>query len=516
MFFKKQTLLQGAFVLMLAGLINRILGFGLRLVLVRILGDQGIGLFQMVFPIFVTFAIVTTFGLPVALSKFVSERMAKDNFIESLRLLKISLGFTIFTGIFFSFLFYFSAPFLANNMLQNSQTELILQAIAPALFFVSVASVFRGFFQGLRMMTPTAISQIIEQITRIIVTLIVIKKLLDYSLQYQATGAAIGVSAGEAIGLITLVTIFLKVKLDNQQNLNTNSRLKGKRELCKELIKFGFPITIGKIVASLMYSVEAILIPTRLQAAGYSVTEATSLYGQLSGMVQQIIYLPTIVTIAITSSLIPAVSESLSNANYHELRNRYQEALRLTFYTGLPAIIIFYLLPTKICDLLFGYPQAGNILKLISLGAIFLYLLQILSGVLQGLGKPNLVVINSIIGLVFEMIIIFNLVSRPNFGLKGAVIGIIVRFLIVTILNFLAIGREIGFRLDFKQLILKPIIAAISLPIIIPTTYQYFWNLWQSDSASLILSILVGLLTYLLLLIITKAITAKDLNRILN
>lgn len=501
---------------MLAGLINRILGFGLRLILVRIIGDQGIGLFQMVFPLFVTFAIISTFGLPVAISKFVSERMAQESRQESLRLLKISLGFTLVSGTLLSIIFYFSAPFLAKQILNNAQTELILQAIAPALFFVSLASIFRGFFQGLRIMTPTAVSQIVEQVTRIIVTLIVIKNLLDYSLYYQATGAALGVSAGEALGLLTLVIIFLNIKSNIRSKSNPSTNIKSTFNLFTELVKFGFPITVGRIVASLMYSTEAILIPARLQAAGYSMSQATSLYGQLSGMVQQIVHLPTIITAAVTSSLIPAISESLSMNNHFELRNRYQESLRIAIYAGLPAVTTFYLFPKEICEVLFGYPQAGEILKLISLGAIFLYLLQVLSGVLQGLGKPNTVVINSIIGLVFEILLIYFLTSNPDFGLKGAIIGIVVRYFIIAILNFIAIGKQIGFSLNFKQLILKPVLATGCFVIILSEVYQYLWVLWQSTLVDLIIAVVIGLIVYLLVLIITKGITTEDLNRIFN
>lgn len=504
---------------MIAGLINRILGFGLRMILVPIIGAEGIGLFQMVFPIFITFAIIATFGLPIAISKFVSERITKKSFRESLRLLKISLVFALLTGSIFSFIFYLNAHFIATRLLNNPQTELILKGIAPALFFITVSSIFRGFFQGLRMMTPTAISQIVEQVTRIIVTLVIVKSLLDYSLHYQATGVALGISAGEALGLLCLILIFLKVRLDMHQNITSETESeseKSNKTLFKNLIKFGFPITVGKIVASLMYSMEAILIPARLQAAGHSISKATELYGQLSGMVQQIVYLPTIITIAITSSLIPAISESLSINNYFELKNRYQEALRLTIYAGLPAAITFHLFPKKICDLLFGYPQAGEILKLISLGVIFLYLLQILSGVLQGLGKPNIVVINSIIGLIIEIFLIYYLVKEPNIGLNGAVLGIVARFIVVAILNFIAIGKSIGFGLDIKQLFLKPIFASGFMLIVLPATYQYSWNLWHNNLISLFLAITTGLIGYLLILIVIGGITTKDLNRIFN
>ncbi|MBM7624127.1 stage V sporulation protein B [Sporohalobacter salinus] len=501
---------------MISGFINRTLGFGLRLILVRVIGDQGIGLFQMVFPIFITFSILATFGFSVAISKFVSERISKNNYCEILKILKIAVIFAVITGSFFTVILYFNAPFVANNILNNAKTELLLKAIAPALFFVTIASMFRGFFQGLRMMAPTATSQIIEQITRIIVTLIVIKTLLDYQLKYQVTGAALGISAGEGLGLLTLLFIFFKVKTDIIQQIQPTANTETSWSLFKELIKFGFPITIGKVVASLIYSLEAILIPARLQAAGYSVSQATSLYGQLSGMVLQIVHLPTIITVAVTSSLIPAVSEAISANNHQRFQDHYQQALRLTIYTGLPAAVIFFLLPEKICSILFGYPQAGSILQLFALGAIFLYLLQILKGILQGLGSPNTVVINSIVGLVFEVVLIYFLVSQPNIGLNGAIIAITIRFIVITILHFISIYRKVNLTLDLKQLILKPLLAASFLAISLTPIYQYFWRLNQNNLLSTILAISIGMIGYLLILIITRGITSKDINRILN
>ncbi|MCK8825018.1 stage V sporulation protein B [Fuchsiella alkaliacetigena] len=501
---------------MVAGLINRVLGFGLRMVLTRIIGDKGIGLFQMIFPIFLTFSILATFGLPVAVSKFVSEKIAQKNQQESVKILKLAISFTVFSGTLFSIIFYLAAPFIANNILNNPQTEIILKAIAPALFFITNASILRGFFQGLRMMTPTAISQVIEQITRIIVTLIILKLLAAYSLRYQAAGLALGITAGEGLGLLTLVLLFFKLRQKPKKRTTISPPKSNRALLFKKLIKFGFPITVSKLVASTTYSLEAILIPTRLQAAGYSVAVATSLYGQLSGMALQVIHLPMVITIAVNSNLIPAISEAVSNQNRSQLLNRYHQALRLVIYTGLPAAIIFYSLPEEICDILFGYPEAGEILKLISVGVLFLYLLQIMNGMLQGLGKPKLVVINSIIGLICEVLIIYILVSQPQFGLKGAGIAIIVRYLVITLLNFMAIGKEIGFALDLKQLVFKPLLGGSLLFLVIPFLETLLLDLGITDLTNLILSITGGMLAYTLVLIITGGITSRDLNQLIN
>ncbi|WP_408956624.1 oligosaccharide flippase family protein [Natroniella sp. ANB-PHB2] len=510
---KQHSLIKGAFILMLAGFFNRVLGFVLRMILVRVIGDEGLGLFQMVFPVFITCSIITTMGLPVAISKFTSQEMANKNHQIVLKNFKLAISLVIASSLVVVFIFANSANFIANNLLNDPRTYPILLAVAPALFFVSISSILRGFFQGLRIMTPTALSQMIEQVTRMIVTLFVLYKLIEAPLKLQATGVAMGVTIGEAVGFLTLLIIFFFYLPEIKKNCSESST-KRSFILIKKLLKFGVPITLGRLVASLMYSVEAIAIPGKLQQIGYSISEATSLYGQLSGMVLQLIYLPTIITIALMSNLIPAISESAAHNNQQAIRKKSLEAIRLTFYLGMLAVVILFLVPHEITDLIFNYPQAGDYLKLLALPAICMYLSQIFAGIIQGLGQPNLVVKNSIVGLAIELAIIQSVTFFPQLGFNLIILAIGIRYIIISFLHYRSINNQVKLQIPVVHLVLKPILASSLVIAILPQVYKMIHYMSNSDLISLAVSITLSSSFYFAFLVLTNGITKEDLERL--
>jgi len=511
---KQQSLIKGAFILMIAGLLNRVLGFILRIILVRIIGDEGLGLFQMVFPIFVTCSIITTLGLPVAISKFVSKEVAQNRYRNALKIFKISLLIVVGSTILVVSLFAKNTDFIAANLLNDTRTNHILLAITPALLFVSISSILRGFFQGLRIMTPTAISQIIEQIARMTITLLLLAKLIDTSLKSKTLAPAIGTSAGEFVGLLTLGAIFMYY-LPQLRKYRDNKKAESTITIVKNLMKFGIPITIGRIVASLMYTVEAITIPGKLQQVGYSISEATSLYGQLSGMVLQLIYLPTIITIALSSNLVPAISESLAQNNEQAIRKRAHEAIRLTFYFGLLAVSILFIVPNEICNLFFNHPQSGDVLRIIAIPAIFLYLAQISGGILQGLGKPNLVVKNSVLGLLAEIGMIYSVIYFPStLAFKIITLAIGIRYLIVAVLNFKSISKFVKLKLPINHLFIKPILASTIVFLTLRQIYQMMDYISSSPVLSLSTSIIISTLFYFAFLVWTNGISSDDFKKI--
>ncbi|MGM0368860.1 MAG: putative polysaccharide biosynthesis protein [Bacillota bacterium] len=513
---KSQSLIKGTIILMIAGVINKIFGFGLRMYLVRVIGDEGLGLFQMVFPIFVTSSIIITLGLPIAVTKFVSRNTAKGQYNKALQVFELSIITVCLSGLAVTFLFVKQANLIADLLLQDQRTYYLLLAIAPALFFTGLASIIRGFFQGLRIMTPTAISRIIEQIARLLATILILLKLATASLEFKVTGVAIGVSIGETVGFITLVLIFFyylpQLKEQDSQVVEEN-----KLSLLTRLIKFGIPITCSRLIASLMYTLEAITIPGQLQQAGFSTSNATSFYGQLSGMVQQLILLPTIMTIALKSNLIPAVSEALADNNKASIRNKAQQAIRLTFYSGFLAVIILFLVPRQICELLFDYPQAGNILRVLATTAVFLYLAQIFSSILQGLGQPNKVVRNSVIALVVELLIIQSVVYLPqSIALLTICLAIGARFLVTAGLHFFTINHKVKLRLPLEHLFFKPLLAGLAVCVILPLLNNFLLKVYESNLISLGISLTVSSILYLAILIMTKGITKKDWQQIIN
>lgn len=518
---KKQSFLQGALILMLAGFINRIIGFALRIIIVRIIGDEGLGLFQMIYPLFISLLLLSTAGFPVAISKLIPERIAKNDYRGSYNLFKVALIFVFTMSVIIIFLLYFSADFIANSIYGDQRTYIIILAIIPALFISSLASCFRGFFQGMHTMLPTALSQITEQLSRLLATLMIINAVGYLGLKYQAAGIALGISIGEFCGLLLLISLFFfHLYSEHKDNLNhlkkrISENLKHNYfHDFKKIFKLAAPITMGRLVNSLMMSGEAVLIPRQLQAGGVGMKEATSLFGQLSGMVEQLLFLPTVITIALTTSLIPNVSEAYARKNLQKIKNNYHDVIRISCYLGLPITVIFIRMGTDICNLLFGYPEAGGLLAIMAFSATFIYYQQVSHGLLNGLGKPQLALINLIIGSGLKLVGIFYLTNHV-LGIKGAAISIGLGIALSALLNFVAIGHNIGYKLDINSCFIKPILASFVLYLLEPFLKQMFQFhfIYINSKIRTILILILLIIIYLIVMFIIRAITAEDLKR---
>ncbi|MFP4661090.1 MAG: oligosaccharide flippase family protein, partial [Halanaerobiales bacterium] len=517
---RKQSFLQGALILMLAGLVNRMLGFVLRIIIVRTIGDEGLGLFQMIYPLFMTLLLISTAGFPVAISKLIPERMAHNDLRGSYNLLKISLVFTFLMSSIIIMIVYFSADLITTRIYSDSRTYIILLSILPALLISSLAACFRGFFQGMHTMMPTALSQITEQASRLLATLMIINAVAYMGLKYQAAGIAIGISIGELCGLLLLIILFLYTLLNSHENkkklgqkISQNVRHNYSRDF-KVIAGLAIPITMGRIINSLMMSGEAILIPRQLELSGLSISDATALYGQLSGMVEQVLFLPTVITIALTISLVPNISDAQARNNMKKIKSNYQDVIRISCYLGFPITVIFYRMGSDICNLLFGYPEAGQLLAAMAFASTFIYYLQVSHGMLNGLGKPHLSVINLSIGSLVKLIGIFYLTRQP-IGIYGAAVSIGLGITLSALLNFISIGHNIGYDINIIKSFIKPFTASsalfISIPFLQNMINSTFFNIGNRLETILILLILVC--SYLLLMIFMKAITREDLNR---
>lgn len=517
---KQQTFLKGAVILTIAGFLNRILGFFLRVVMVHYLGDEGVGLYSMIYPVYITLILLSTVGFPVAIAKLVSEKNAQKDVRAVMRILKTSIIFLLGTSLTMTIILVCSARWIAINLLSDIRTYRLLLAIAPSLVFVTMASVFRSYFQGLKTMTPTAVSQTIEQLIRIVASVFFITFLTQRGIQYGATGAALGITMGEFSGIATLLVIFVihriirngndLLSIDIQQAPQTTYSFP---QAFKDLFKLGLPITIGRLVISLMYTIDAILIPSQLQRGGLTIAEATSQFGQLTGIALQIIFLPTIISTALTTSLVPSIADALARNQLQKIRDKYHEVLRITFYIGFPASLFFIFRGSQICILLFDFPEAGILLTLLGLGAISTYFIHVAGGVLNGLGKPHLAVKNLIIGASFKLGFLLTLVSHPLFGIKGAALSLAIGWIVSSIADFISIGRIIGFGMNFYHLLIKPLAGCVLIYLLLPLMDSLAIFLGLTPKLVTLFTLIISAIVYLIWMIIIKGISKEDLKK---
>ena len=501
----KRTFVYGAAILLAANLFNRILGFIYQYLIMSYIGGEAYGLFNMVFPVYMTALVLTTAGIPLAVAKLVSEEISLGHRTQAKAIFRLALGILTISGTVVAFLLYLLTPVLVNRIFPDPRVLNIFRICVPAIFVVSVSSAFRGYFQGLQNMIPTAVSQIFEQITRVTIGFTGALSFSARGVEWSAAGLALGMLSGEIIGLMVIIFQYQKSK----KNLPTSGEsIPPLQHTLHRLWRLSSPVTLGRLMSSGLSALDAMLIPTRLQVAGYSAREATTLFGQLGGSAFTLLTFPSVFTFALATSLVPAISEAAARKQYQTVRSRSSEAIRLTIILGLPCLIILFNFADPLTSF-FKSPNVGPILRVLALGGIFAYLQQTTTGILQGLGKVHLPVLISIVGAGVRVPLLFILTGIPQWGLRGSAWAYMLGWVTMASLNMLSIIRYSGMALDLQHFVLQPLTAGFGMAI----TFRFLSPLDWGYSASL-QKLTAGLIVYAVILVLNGAITRSDLRRI--
>lgn len=513
---ENKSFLKGAAILGIAGVIVKILGAIYRVPLSNIIQSEGMGYYQTAYPFYSLLLTISTAGFPIAIAKLVSEKRSVEDYKGAFKIFKVSFVGLFFTGLITSLYLFFRAESIVID-LGNKNAYYALIALIPALFFVPIMSAFRGFFQGCQTMTPTAISQVVEQFFRVVAGLGLTYYLLDSGIPKAAGGASLGGSVGAIAGTIVMLIVYwrkrssIKIEIAQTKIGDTDSVSK----IIKDLLVIAVPITIGSSIGPIMDYIDLKLVLTRLQTIGYSEAMANDLYGNLKGMAQTLINLPQVFSVAIAMSLVPAISDAFMRQDQKEIDNIVSSGLRITLLIGLPAALGLLVLSKPIIGLLYyknpieTINNTGNILGILSIGVIFLTLVQSLSGILQGIGKPMLPAINLFIGAIVKVFLTYFLTVVPSINIYGAAISTVVAYAIAAILDLINVILYSKVKLSFKDIFMKPFISAFGMAIVARLSYNILEGIIGSKLSTLA-GIILGALTYLILLIVTGSITEED------
>jgi stage V sporulation protein B len=503
----KRTFVYGATILLGANLLNRILGFAYQYFIMIHIGSEAYGLFNMVFPIYMLALVFTTAGIPLAIAKMVSEEVSVGRTFHAKAILRLSLWLLSISGALVSIILYFITPYFAHRIFPDPRVVNIFLICTPAIFIVSVSSVFRGYFQGLQNMVPTAISQICEQFVRIIVGYTAAVKFLSIGVEWAAAGLALGMLAGELVGLLAITFQYLRArhKLGDESQKSSYST----RFILKKLWNLASPVTIGRLLSTGLSALDAMLIPQRLQAAGFGAREATTLFGQLGGTAFTLLTFPSVFTFALATSLVPAISEAAAQNQYNIVRARGTEAIRLTILIGLPCLIILFYFSRPLTAF-FKSSEIAPILRILALGGIFTYIQQTTTGILQGLGKVHLPVLHSIIAAIIRIPLLIYLTGLPQWGLRGTAWAFTLGYFTMAVLNLAAISRYTGMALDLQKFVLQPASGAIGMLLI----FHFLDPFIAGQVARFTGEFCLGFVIYITILFINGGITYADLNRL--
>ncbi|WP_425801982.1 stage V sporulation protein B [Desulfitobacterium sp. Sab5] len=501
----KRTFVYGATILFAANFLNRILGFIYQYLIMTHIGGEAYGLFNMVFPVYMMALVLTTAGIPLAVSKMVSEALSLDNLARMQNIFRLSLTFLSFSGGFVAISLFFLSPYLADHIFPDPRVLRVFLVCTPAILIVSISSAFRGYFQGLQNMVPTALSQISEQILRVLIGFSAAIYLAPRGAEWAATGLALGMLAGEVMGLIVISIHYQLKKIKSYKDEPIPSVF----QVYKELFTLSSPVTAGRLISTGLSSLDAMLIPQRLQIAGYTAREATTLFGQLGGSAFTLLTFPSVFTFALATSLVPAISEASARNQHYVVKARSSEAIRLTILLGLPCLLILFYFANPLTAF-FKSQNIAPILRILTLGGIFSYLQQTTTGILQGLGKVYIPVIHSIISALLRIPILYVLTAQPTWGLTGTALAYVFGFFIMALLNIGALIRYTGMPLDLQRFFLQPISAGIGMMLLFKLTI----TIAESRSWFVLIQIIIGLICYFAILILNGGITLNDLRKL--
>lgn len=511
---KGNSFIKGAFILGAAGIVVKILGAFFRIPLANLIGDDGMGYYQSAYPIYLLLLVISTAGFPTAIAKIVSEKVALGDRYGAHRVFKVSFIALFFVGIVTSSILFFGAKFISHVLIKNPQSYYSMMAIAPALFFVPIMSAFRGYFQGLQNMKPTAISQIIEQFGRVVLGITLAYVLLNRGLEIAAAGATFGATAGAFVGAIMMTFIYFKYRDKDTSTLEQTHDIEKTGDIIKELLSIAIPITIGAAVLPIMQAIDAGIVMRRLQAIGYNEAASNGLYGQLTGMANPLINLPQVLTAALQISLVPAVSHLATKRDKNALYGTIEAGTRIALLIGLPAAVGLVILSKEIMMLLYPLQiesaiNASTILSILGFGVIFLSLFQTQTGIIQGLGKPFIPVKNLFIGAIIKLILSYVLIGIPTLNVRGAAIATVVGYGIAALLNFIYIMNYTEIKLDYLNVLIKPLISVAIMGIVVKHLYKFMY-VYLGNNKATIIAVSVGALIYGLMLIITRTLSEED------
>ena len=497
----------GTLILTLSGFVVKAIGSINWIILSRILGGEGIGIYQMAFPIYLLALDVSSAGLPIAISIITAEKVAKQDYLGAQRIFRVSLSMLCTTALFLSILMFFGAEFLIDEqIIRESRAYYSLIALAPAIFFTTVIAGYRGYLQGWQQMTPTALSQIVEQLVRVVVMLGFAALLLPYGLDYAAGGASLGAGAGGLAAWLVLIYYYYKLK----RSLPSDGPVYPKediRHILKRLVVLAVPISLSSIMLPVVSNLDLLIVPRRLEVAGYATAQATELFGYLTGMSVPLINLATILTAAMAMSLVPAISHSFTLKNFDEIYERTASAMRISFLVTIPFSVMLYVMAEPVVTFIYNAPAATDATRAVAIAICFLGLHQITTAILQGLKKPKIPVINMAVACVAKVACNWFLVAIPAFGITGASYATVADIGVAAALNLFFIYRHTGYIIH-ANIIVKNVVSAAIMGVIMYFVYDFLY-LHIGLFLSLFLTCLLGSAIYIGLMALTSGVTRE-------
>ncbi len=537
---KKQGFIDGILTIFLAQVVIKFFGLFYRLLITNIpyFGDEGNGIYGAGFQVYTLLLSFLTAGVPSAISKLVSEKKALNQEREAHRIFKLALVLFSIIGIIGTSILFFAARYISNQMIGNTEIEGVLIALSPSIFFVAISSVIRGYFNGMHNMKATSYSQMIEQFFKSVLTVMIVVGLYlmapaigklpnifnlneNNITKVMAAGANLASTVATAIGFIYLYLYYTNCKKEIWYDIKKERKEyknQSKLKIVKSILYLSISMSLASVVTALSKNIDTFTVIKGLQVSlsktvspSMIISEATRLYGILSGKVDMLINLPLSLTIALATTLVPTVSELIAMNNFDEASKKIILAVKISILIALPSAIGIFVLSEPILNLLFpnNYAiEAISLLQISSFTIIFSILTQTINGALQGIGKIFAPAFTLMIGVIIKLILNLFLISR--IGINGAAIGTVACYMISSVLGIMILEKNIKINLLKQNFILKIVIATIFMMLAVIVVQNYLSVLAINSKFLVIILITVGCIIYGVSILLLNVFTKEE------
>lgn len=512
---KEPRMITGVLLLTIAGIAEKILGVILKIPLSGYLTDEGMGYFNSAYSIFSTFYTVSITGLPIATSIMISRSRTNKRTLEIGNIFRVSLFTFIFIGLIGSSVMFFGAEFIANLIDKNNNSPYCIQAIAPILLIICISSSIRGFYQGHQNMLPSAVSELIDAIGKTVLGICfggyAIKH--GYSIEIAAASSIAGITIAHLFGMGFLIITkciskpdysYLEEPLDKT---NTDSY----SSIFKKMMSIAIPITLSSLALGLTSTIDTFTINNIINNEN-----AMAVYGAYTTMAVTLYRLPQAFITPISSSLTPTLSSAIASRNKDKIKITLYSSFKITAIISIPCAVGMGVLARPIISFVYGGsydPETirnnAPLLSILSIAVFLMAMLTITSSILQSYGKQSCPVLSMSVGTVVKLLLNIILISR--FGIYGAPISTVVSFFVMSLINFIFVFKYADIDVSIFKAFLSPLITIMACIPITVASFFLFSNIFTSERATTLLSILITAVIYVFALFLTKTITKDEI-----
>lgn len=492
----KNKFLQGTMILLTTSMVLRGLGFVYQMLVVRFAGTEAVGILNMSHPFYSILLVLATAGMPVAIAKLTAEYVSRHQEWQITMMMRTAFLLVGTLVLCCLAVALWGMPLLFRLLETEERVKCCFFILVPGIAIVPFTSVMRGYFQGMQQMLYPSLGQMAEQLIRVVSGLVLIVWICPHDVVSLAMGLAAAAIIGEVGGFLLLLVFYLHSRWRQKRD---TTAAKKQPYVLQALLELGLPTTFTRLTSCVDMAIEASLVPFCLMAVGYNASQAAGVYGQFSGVAVSLVTIPTVLTGALATALIPAVSEAEAARQQEALEQRCRQSISITWLFSLPVILVLYCYGEELGQILFKIYGLGEMMCILSFGAVFMYLEQTVVGILQGLGQTRTVFINNFMGSAAKLIGMYYCICTLGWGSNGIAGGMVLGYGLQCFLNLAMLARKVQFRLRWREMLL-PVGNSVLMLAVIQTIWHW---LGGGVDGSLLLAFVMAACGYLLLLVPT-------------